>query len=329
MSPLRVGVVGVGTMGAKHIAAFLAAGADVVAVCDTDEARLDQVARDFGVAQKTTAVDELVSADIEAVVVATPATMHLAPTRQALAAGKHVLLEKPLATDADEARQIAAGAADAGLVVMPAFNLRYEPRHRMVKDWLRHEKPGRILSMYLRRTRPASLFAKYPGVHPAYEPGSHDVDLVLWYTERRAERVYAVERTHPGDETPYGSWAIVELEGDCVACLETTWLLPDGAGVERGDALQVVTDGGIAQIDVAHHGTVFWQDNGRIGRDPILDPGSLSVASIPVRGEVEAFIRYVRGDTDGAEFSLADAVHAVEVVDAMIRSARSGMPVEL
>lgn len=329
MNRVRVGVVGVGTMGAMHVEAFLAAGADVVAVCDIDEARLDQVANDFGVGKKTTDLDELVSADVDAVVVATPETMHLDPTLQALAAGKHVLLEKPLATDVADAQQIAKAAADSGLLVMPAFNLRYDPRHRVVKDWLRHDNPGRILSMYLRRNRQSSLFAKYSRVHPAHEIGSHDVDLVLWYTQRRVERVYAVDRTRAGDGTPFGMWAIAELEGGCVVCLETTWLVPDGSGVNRGDAFQVIAEGGIAQIDLAHTGTIFWQNDGRVARDAFLDPNSLSVSSFSVRGEVEAFIRCVQGDTVDTDFSLADAVHVVEVVDAMTRSARSGSRVEV
>jgi predicted dehydrogenase len=326
---VRVGVVGLGSMGTMHVAAFLAAGADVIAVCDLDETRLDQVATDFGVPKKTTTVEELVSADIDAVVVATPESMHLVPTQQALAAGKHVLVEKPLTTDVEEAWQIAKAASDSGLLVMPAFNLRYEPRHRIVKDWLRQDNPGRILSMYARRNRPSSLFAKYSRVHPAHEIASHDVDLVLWYAERRVERVYAVERARPGDPTPFGIWAIAELEGGCVACLETTWLVPDGSGVDRGDAFQLITEDGIAHIDLAHNGTVFWQGNDRVSRDPLLDPTSLSVTSLALRSQVEAFIQFVQGDTDGVEFSLADAVHVVEVADAMTRSARSGMPVDV
>jgi predicted dehydrogenase len=97
--------------------------------------------------------------------------------------------------------------------------------------------------------------------------------------------------------------------------------------VDRSDALEVVAEKGTALIDVAHHDTVFWQTDGSVSRDPILDPSSLSRVSLALRYEVEDFVRCIRGERDAPETSLEDAVHGVEVIEAMIQSAVDAIPV--
>jgi predicted dehydrogenase len=78
---------------------------------------------------------------------------------------------------------------------------------------------------------------------------------------------------------------------------------------------------------VSNNGTSFWQEDGYRRRDPILDTSSLNPVSIAMHYEAEDFVRVVRGDTSRSEASLADAVHAVEVVAAMVSSAETGVPV--
>jgi predicted dehydrogenase len=327
---IKVGVVGVGSMGRTHVAAFSAhPGAEVTAVCDPDEGRLDAVAREFDVAHRTTDVEELVSGDVDAVVVATPEHFHLAPALAALGAGKHLLLEKPLATTVEDAHAIADVAAGVDAVVLPGLNLRYEPRYRQVKDWLASGDQGAIVSMYLRRNRPAPLFEHYSRIHPAFETGSHDVDLALWYSGRRVTKVFAVQRGRESDPNPFGLWALAELDGGTVVTLETVWLTPGAARVFRSDALELVAERGTAHVDIAASGTRFWDAAGSETRDPILDPSSLNTVSLAIRAEVEDFVACVRGDRLAPEASLADAVHGVEIVDAMIRSAELGAPVDL
>ena len=329
MDTIRVGVVGVGSMGRTHVAAFTAAGAEVTCVCDPDEARREAVAREFGVSRTTGDLEELIGSDVDVVVVATPEALHLRPALAALQADKHVLIEKPLATTPAEANEIAAEARRSDRVVMPGLNLRYDPRYRMVKDWLREGGHGETVSLYVRRNRPAPLFTQYSRIHPAFETGSHDIDVVLWYTGQRVRRVSAVQRRRPGDVNPHAIWALMELDGGAVATLETVWLIPEGARLFRGDALELITERGMAHIDIADPGIVFWEEAGQTSRDPIFDPNSLNGSSLSVRSEVEEFLRCIRGEVDTPEMSLADAVHGVEVVDAMVRAAETGTIVEL
>jgi predicted dehydrogenase len=330
VNALRIGVVGVGMMGRAHVAAVSALPqAEVAWICDPDEGRLEEVGREYTVPNRTRDLDELIASDVEAVVIATPERLHRAPTLAALAAGKDVLLEKPFTTDPGEARELAAAAEQSGRLLFPGYGLRYEPRHRMVKDWLDRGVGGRVVSLYLRRNRPASLFEVYSRTHPAFESSTHDIDLLLWYTGQRAVRVHAVARQREGDANPFGLWSIVELDGGVVATFEAHWIVPTGSRVGRGDLLELVAEHGTAHIDVAHHGTTFWQEDGAVSNDPIYDPNSLSAVSLALRGEVEDFVACVRGERDGPIVSLADAVHGVEIADAMVRSAAQGAPVDL
>jgi predicted dehydrogenase len=315
-------------MGRVHTIAFTElAESAVVALYDVDEVRAGALAEEFGVRHVAGTLDELVGSDeVDAVVVATPFDTHLEPVVSALGAGKHVLCEKPLATDPAEARQMAEEAARAGRVLMAGFNLRYEPRYRMVKDWLRSDDRGAIVSMYLRRNRPI----EEPRVSDlAFENASHDVDVALWLSGRRVERVYAVARSGRPNEPARGFWATAELEGGTVANFEVVWMVPPNVRIERGDEFQLIAERGMALLDISHNGTSFWQEDGYLRRDPILDPSSAHHVSLAERGEAEDFLRLVAGDRSRSEASLADAVHAVEVVTAMKESAASRQPVPL
>jgi predicted dehydrogenase len=108
MEPVRLGVVGCGVIGSRHVADAERAGVcEVVAVADRVEGRARAVAEKHGVAQRFAEGSELIArAEVEAVVLAVPTGVRTALARQALAAGKHVLLEKPAAMSAQEVREL-------------------------------------------------------------------------------------------------------------------------------------------------------------------------------------------------------------------------------
>src|SRR6185503_8522443 len=96
--PIRVGVVGAG-IGSNHVAAFreLPDQYAVEALCDLDGDRARRVAAEHGVPTVLTAYDDLLARDLDLIDICTPSNLHFAQAMQALAAGRHVLVEKPLA----------------------------------------------------------------------------------------------------------------------------------------------------------------------------------------------------------------------------------------
>lgn len=133
---VRVGVIGTG-IGAEHIRALQQSpGAVVTAICSAQRERAEAVAQQYGVAHATTDYRDLLKADVDAVVVTTPPTLHRVMTLDAIAAGKHVLCEKPLAANLAEAREMRDAAEAAGIVHMinhqTRFGATYAEMHRLM-----------------------------------------------------------------------------------------------------------------------------------------------------------------------------------------------------
>jgi predicted dehydrogenase len=125
---LRFGVVGAGRIAqVAHLPAMSKADrAQLVAICDTSEALAEQVARRYG-AQACTELSELLGTDIDAVLVATPDRSHLPVASAALRAGKHVLVEKPLAGTSAEAEELRRAADESALKLQVGAMKRHDP----------------------------------------------------------------------------------------------------------------------------------------------------------------------------------------------------------
>jgi predicted dehydrogenase len=110
-------------------------GVELSAVAARDPERARRAAGEWGVAHVLDTYDELVTSEhVDAVYVATPAALHLRWALAAIEAGKHVLCEKPLTANADEARRLVAAADEAGAVMMEAFHWRYHPIVGQIAD---------------------------------------------------------------------------------------------------------------------------------------------------------------------------------------------------
>ncbi|RLJ01191.1 MAG: gfo/Idh/MocA family oxidoreductase, partial [Candidatus Aenigmatarchaeota archaeon] len=132
---LKVGVVGLG-MGRGHVEAYQAhPEAEVVAICDIDEGRLGQVGDRYGIARRYMDYREMLEKEeLDIVSVATPNSLHMPITVAALQAGCHVLCEKPLALNAQEAKKMVEKAEEVGRRLMVNFSYRFDPISLALKD---------------------------------------------------------------------------------------------------------------------------------------------------------------------------------------------------
>jgi len=131
--PIRIGVIGAGIIAQSiHIPTLYRAGFEIVQVCDLSPARADEVSKRYRIEGTTVPEDVINSPDIDAILIATPGS-HAELTFAALAAGKHVLAEKPLALTLGEVNQIEAAAIAAERVIQVGYMKMYDPLTERVR----------------------------------------------------------------------------------------------------------------------------------------------------------------------------------------------------
>lgn len=232
---LNVAVIGAGLFGQVHLHAYrLHPRANLKLVCDVNEARLKKVTEDFKVPVATDYREILKDKTIDAVSVVTPDFMHREIVTALLKAGKHVIVEKPLATDTGEAREMVKAAKAAGRHLMIDFQNRWNPpiaeakRRIAAGDFGTPVTASARLANTLAVPREMLSWSGRSGPHWFLFP--HIIDMVCWLFGRQAVSVTAIGRKgvlqSMGIDTYDAIQALVEFT-DCSATFETAWILPD------------------------------------------------------------------------------------------------------
>lgn len=182
--PLRVGVVGVGVMGSNHARVFAEiAGVELVGVADPDRAHREFVGRTLG-CKSFPDVADLLAAGVDAVTIAAPTHLHQPIALTCIAAGAHVLVEKPIASTVEEGRDIIAAAERAGVMLMVGHVERFNPAVAAIRDAIRGED---ILSIAITRVGPFPPRMSNVGV--VIDLAVHDIDLIRWFTDSEITEV--------------------------------------------------------------------------------------------------------------------------------------------
>ena len=194
MQRTRIGVIGLGWFGQKHCEALAeVSDAELHALCTRTESRLAELASQFGVRNTYTDYREMLKdPELEAVSIVTMWDQHTGPALAALEAGKHVFVEKPLASTVEDCERIVAAAEQASSYCMVGHICRFNPRYAAAKEAISDGRIGRIVSMYARRNIPALVTEEIlDKIGPIIGDGVHDTDLMLWYTGDRIVSVIA------------------------------------------------------------------------------------------------------------------------------------------
>ena len=191
--PIGIGVIGTGHIAAaRHLPAYKALEAEgkvrVVAVCDVGEERLKRVAAQFGVPQAFSDYREMLALpEIDAVSVCTTNFQHCEPVLSALAAGKHVLCEKPLALNAAEGAAMVAAGRAAGRQLQVGYNLRFGSGAQAVRRFVDDGKLGQVYYARAQALRRRGIPShghftdkSKQGGGPLIDIGAHVLDLSLW-----------------------------------------------------------------------------------------------------------------------------------------------------
>ncbi|HSC22445.1 MAG TPA: Gfo/Idh/MocA family oxidoreductase [Casimicrobiaceae bacterium] len=186
---LRVGIAGIGRMGRRHAEnlAHKVAESELVAVCSPLAEELEWAKRELGVTRAYTEYEAMLAhAEIDAVFIVTPTTLHAQQIVDALRARKHVFSEKPLSLDVAECRRVEAEAAlQPDLKVMIGFVRRFDESYRHAHALIRDGRIGRPLmvrSHTLDQNDPSGFFVRYSEASGGIfvDMSVHDVDAARW-----------------------------------------------------------------------------------------------------------------------------------------------------
>jgi len=255
--------VGFGMIGAGQMAHIHA-----VAIQEQDEGRARLIAvaggtrattlaAEFG-AEAVDSVEALLArSDIDAVVIATPHTAHLPNVLDAAAAGKHILLEKPMALDVGECRRMIDACAAAGVHLSLAKISRWLEAVKVGHDLVADGVAGDLVAIHVHR-----LFPGYPNSGWPLDPreggawldwGSHGCDIVRWYAGREPELVTAHFASRRTDMPDLTGMATFQFPGVLLANLFMSYEIPGAAATERAHYTAIGTE---AVIDVHAYGGV-------------------------------------------------------------------------
>jgi predicted dehydrogenase len=225
-SAIRVGVVGCGYWGPKLARNFHElTGSRLVALADSCKERLDEVHELYPEADLALDARELMDGTVDALVIATPVHMHFPLAKAALLAGKHVLVEKPLAARSDQAQELVDLAFERGRTLMVGHTFVYNPAVEAVRQVIHSGELGPIY--YLHATR-ANLGLLQSDINVMWDLAPHDISLLRYILDsevvsvsaRGACYVNTCRRLH---EVVY---LILFFENGVMANLHLSWLDP-------------------------------------------------------------------------------------------------------
>ena len=254
MTHLKVAAVGVGTIGSLHARVYAEHPmAELVGVVDSNPATARTVAESLRVPWFVDVSDLLAARDFEAASVAVPEQHRYEVAVPLALAGKHLLLEKPLAPTLAETDRLISEIDRAGVFATVNFILRFDPRYAEAKEAVSSGRLGDVHTIFARR-RLSSATAQACGewTDLLIAAGIHDLDVMVWLAESPVVRVYA--ETISSRSAPYGhddaAMVLVRFENGIIGSLETSWVLPPSIPGPLDASLHVVgTAGGVSSTD--------------------------------------------------------------------------------
>jgi myo-inositol 2-dehydrogenase / D-chiro-inositol 1-dehydrogenase len=331
---LGVAVVGVGRAGMVHARNFASgvAGARLVALSDPSEDVLAAAAVETGCEQTFTDPLEALGAEgVDAVVIASPTFTHAELARAALAAGTHVLCEKPLASSLEDATAVARAAAESDAAFLIGFMRRFDPSWVSVAERVAAGEIGEPL--VVRST------GRGPGLPPEWaldpktsggliaEVNSHDLDSLRWFSGQEFESVYALGRAvkRPDLAERYPGFVDVvlasfELSGGALAQLDGA--CPADYGYDA--RVEIYGSEGVAFAGDPRRGSALLVRRGEAVAEPVR--GWRDLFADAYRAEDAHLVAVARGEAE-QRTTVEDGLRALEAVFAVNKSLAERTPV--
>ncbi|MFJ2368294.1 Gfo/Idh/MocA family protein [Microbacterium sp. NPDC087665] len=324
MSTLKVGLIGAGGISRVHADAWRALGATGYV---TSLAGAEEIADDYGF-ELVADVDTLIGL-VDIVDIVTPSSTHADFALRAIAAGRDVICEKPLAATSDAAAQVAEAAAAAGVRLFPAHVVRYMGEYQNIKTGI---DAGRIGTLAVQRFSRAGAAPQTPWFFSESTGGGlirdlmiHDIDQAIWFAGA-VTSVFAVQNPPTVDDrvpAPVTSHIVLTHANGVISHIHGSWVAP---GMPFRTSVEVAGSEGRLRYDSAEDHTLRTDAVADSAGTDYLPP--MSPQESPYYAEIADFVAALRDGRD-ARVTPADGIRAVAVAEAAYASIAAGAPVAL
>lgn len=339
MRAVDIAIVGAGVWGETHAAIYQEHPmANPVAICDLNRERAQRIAEKYGIPRVYGDVNNMLSdGGFSAVSIVTPDFLHADVAVACARAGKHMLIEKPLATTAGDVKRITAAAREAGVRVMVDLHNRWSPPFASAKATVEEGALGELRTAYFRLNDIKWVATDMLGWSASssilWFLGSHSFDTLQWLFDDIVTRVYSVSTRGVldalGVETVDSYLTTLEFSRGGIAQMENGWITPNANMGLNDIKCNLTGDKGMIAIDTTHHNMI-----------QMFTDTSASVPDVLVRNRVHGRVKgfayeSIRSFVDclaaDAPFvvSLEDAARTTLAILAIMESAKTRMPVEV
>ena len=254
---IRLGLVGCGGIAGVHVQALTDLGAEAIvsATADIDKSRADYAARQLGAKRSATDFREILD-DVDALLLSIPHHLHHPIGMECLAAGKHVLMEKPLANSEQECLELIGAAEKSGVILMVAYCMRYHPLVVRLKELLDERAYGDVFQISIWTEQ----HTQFPPAHWAssaatlgggqlFSHGCHYIDLLLWYLGGPIEGVHVgTNFGTPWMEKEGTSNVTIKFENGALGYHFGTW---GAKGTRLGYSFHAHCTEGMLEVDIS------------------------------------------------------------------------------
>jgi UDP-N-acetylglucosamine 3-dehydrogenase len=311
---IGVAVIGAGFWGKNHARVFKELDeTELIAVCDIDAEKAKNLAKQFSVETYTSVGKMLRRADIEAVTICTWSTSLAKEALKALKAGKHVLVEKPMAANSKQAEKLLKTAEKEGLHLTVGFLMRFIPGIQYIKESIEKRTIGELVCATAKRV--SQWPERIGDVGVVKDLAIHDIDMMRYLFGGDPVAVYA--KTGNMKHKKFEDYAHIMLtfEGGKNAFIESNWLTPYKTRV-----LVVTGSEAIAKIDYITQELMI--ENAKETIQPRLPWQE------PLKLELRHFVNCILGKEKPLVTGM-DGFKAIKIAEAALKSSKTGKLVKL
>jgi predicted dehydrogenase len=324
---IHAGVIGVGAMGRHHARVYSELDeTELVAVADVDPVRVETMARRYRVRTYTDYREMLARERLDLVSVAVPTQLHLAVALDVIAAGVHLLVEKPIAPTLEDGQAIVEAAARRGVKFSVGHVERFNPAVIELRRRLERGELGRVFTIHARRMGPFPARVRDVGV--VIDLATHDLDVMCWLVGRPVERVHAetARRIHTAHEDLLSG--LLRFADGTIGVLEVNWLTPT-----KVRELSVTGERGMFLVNYLTQDLTFYENNRADGQWETLGiltgvgEGNMVRLCIerrePLQVELASFVEAIRTNT-APLVTGADGLAALALAQTLVEAGRTG-----